>query len=303
MEKLINKLIEIKGLDIQDKNHMEVSEDCIDEGEESGDDQLDDDVGKNSRDKSKFIKPKILDGVQMGYFISLKPLVEGDRPPQKRFMIGKKRDLPGCKIAAQKWYEKNKALCKDLKLDDGEKRPVKCTPYKLKKANEKYPQYVDHVVDKSQNVLKEYIVEGFLDHNGVPYPLKSFEVLSDFGKSMGPINTYLKSLEMKNLDNQFVEEIPEDLAAIKKPNQTPYASIRLPPYISYVTNKKDDNAIDGYKITNFNTGLRLVNKQFAKRGETRSAKYDKIVQYLRELLLERERNREDANIPLDDDTN
>lgn len=99
-----------------------------------------------------------------------------------------------------------------------------------------------------------FIVKGYLDWQGNPYPEKAFTELSCNNKNMGAAKRYVRELEIRNKDAlfKFKEQIPDELLNLDTGTNKPLPKNlkHLPDLIEYTS---EDGKITGYLTVGFIT--------------------------------------------------
>ena len=133
-----------------------------------------------------------------------------------------------------------------------------------------------------------YYVDGFPDHEGIPYPKKEFTSLSAVLRDKQAAERYIKELEIRNKDAVFVEKIPADLDCKSEVNlnKRKPTNSNLPMYLTsvIVEGKKI-----GYQVNNFPVNkTTYIKKKFSDTELTLEEKYNLAIDFLRKLWDQKE---------------
>lgn len=187
---------------------------------------------------------------------------------------------------AIKYLEELKIQYKDRsqKIEDMlEKNMQISIQKKMEKIHKKdTPQYITPrtVANKKDG----YIVEGYPDWEGNPYPKKEFTTLSCNNKNLGAAKRYIKELEIKNKDALFEEYIPDELLNLKTDRNKPRPKNikHLPDYIAYTY---ENGLKTGYVTIGFKTlEGKIVKKKFTGNKISMEDKYKLVTDYLINLI-------------------
>lgn len=130
-------------------------------------------------------------------------------------------------------------------------------------------EYISEIYNKS-NKKVGYKIEGVLDHEGNPHPMKKFTKAAHIHNNMRAAVNYIRELKVINQNNLF--EMPI-----------------LPKYlIKYSDKSRKGNAIRGFKIhkypfKNKDGSIKYINKKFSNMGLTMKQKYTDSIIYLNQL--------------------
>ncbi len=153
---------------------------------------------------------------------------------------------------------------------------------KKQKTKDNLPEYIYPIFIKKR--IRGYYVEGVFTHDNSTYPRKYFNDRSSNYKNLNAAKRYIKSLDVKNKDMIFMEQLNKQ--KIHKNSYQHQKQNNLPKYITYVkvNNKIIGFAVNNYPIRNANgIAIKKIKKKFCTTKETMESKYNKTIVYLNEL--------------------
>ena len=191
-------------------------------------------------------------------------------------------------IKDYKHTPKGKELTEEEKLK-------KYVEVKTKKAIAKLPKYINPIHTKNKRT--GYYVEGVLDHTGQPHMRKDFWECKDIDDNLNAAKRYIKELEIKNKDAVFVENVPDDIKEFEKiyikskTQKRSQTTSNLPRYIAHVIVKGEKI---GYQVNNFPVDDKKIKKKIKKKfcdtRQTMKEKYDKTLDFVRDLYKRKNLN-------------
>jgi len=172
----------------------------------------------------------------------------------------------------------------------------------MKKHKKKLPPYIEPIMVEGKP--DGYLVKGYLDWNGDPYPEKEFSQLSGNRRNLAAANRYVNQLDIKNKDALFKETIPDELVDYEEDQHRWEKFNHLPHRIIYTV---VDGKIIGYQLNGFKTASgTIIAQKFCGTKLSMEDKYKLVTDFL--IKLVRERNaamlvNDEKNDDDDDDDN